>query len=99
SLSRRSLTNKRSGELPAGIKSHTFFSEDGAWAYCICIYTEQATQQARAISESMTRNSPLKEGRVGSYEVNADGSFKLDKEGGLIPRSMGKGRVTKKEDL
>jgi len=99
SLSRRSLTGKRSGELPPGVGTQTFFSEDGSWAYSICVYTEQASQQARAIADSMTENSPLKEGRVGSYEINADGSFKRDKDGRLIPRSMGKGRVTKKKDL
>lgn len=99
SLSRRSLTREVLGELPPGVATQTFFSEDGSWAYSICVYTEQASQQARAIADSMTQNSPLKEGRVGSYEINADGSFKRDEGGRLIPRSMGKGRVTKNKDL
>jgi len=99
SLSRLSLTNERSGELPAGVTSQTFFSEDAAWVYGICVYTENATRQAQAISDSMTRNSPLKEGRVGSYELNADGSFKRGEGGRLIPRSMGDGRVTRDKDL
>ena len=99
SLSRRSVTHKRSGELPAGVTFQTYFSEDASWVYSIYVYTEKATQQAQAIAESMTRNSPLKEGRVGSYELNADGSFKRDKEGRLIPRSMGDGRVTQDKDL
>ena len=99
SLSLRTLSGKVSGELPPGVNTRSFFSEDGLWAYSISIYTQASTRQAKAIADAMASNSPLQHKKVADYEVEADGAFRLDEKGRLIPKSLGNGRVARDKDL
>lgn len=98
-LSLRTLSGEVSGELPPGVNTRSFFSEDGRWAYSISIYTQSSTRQAKAIADALAGNNPLQHKKVADYEVEADGAFRLDEKGRLIPTSLGNGRVTRDKDL
>ena len=98
-LSLRSLSGEVSGELPPGVNTRSFFSEDGRWSHSISIYTQSSTRQAKAIADAMADNNPLRHKNVADYEVRADGAFRLDEEGRLVPKSLGNGRVARDKDL
>jgi len=87
------------GILPPGVTNQTYYTKDGNWAYAVGIYMPEATEAAKGIAASMAANSPLRSNLGNRYKVNADGSFKVGKDGRLIPTSMGNGRVTRDSDL
>jgi hypothetical protein len=87
------------GQLPPGVNTRAYYTKDGNWAYAIAIYMPEATEAAKGIAASMAANSPLRKNLGKRYQVNADGSFKVGKDGRLIPASMGNGRVTRDSDL
>lgn len=98
-LSLRSLSGEVTGELPPGVNTRSFFSDDGQWACSISVYTQSSTRQAKAIADAMASNSPLRHKKVADYEVDANGTFRLDEAGRLIPKSLGNGRVARDKDL
>jgi hypothetical protein len=87
------------GKLPPGVRTETYYTKDGNWAYAIAIYMPEATEAAKNIAAGMAANSPLRSNLGDRFKVNADGSFKVGKDGRLIPASMGNGRVTRDSDL
>ncbi|MCP3915866.1 MAG: hypothetical protein GY711_09940 [bacterium] len=89
------------GQLPPGVITRTYETEDGRWAYAVSVWFQQSTVDSQKLAGSMRSNSPLGnlERRTTGFETNPDGSFQKDEKGAPIPRSLGKGQVTKKKDL
>jgi len=84
-----------------GIQRASYESPDGRWVWHVSIYFPDAAEAAERVARSMRQNNPLgspvRRGR--GFETNPDGSFKQAADGSLIPRSLGSGDVTRKEDL
>lgn len=91
--------SEKAGELPPGITTRTYESKDGNWFYSVAVFYAPATEAAKGLAKSMDENSPLRQAPAKSYELKPDGSFKKDKDGRLIPLSLGKGRVANDKDL
>ncbi len=91
------------GTLPPGCMPKSFVTKDGHWQYTVYIYHPELTAAAKEAAKQMAANSPFKNTATaasgGSYMTNPDGSFERDANGGLIPTSLGSGRVTADEDL
>jgi len=89
-------------DLPEGVSVNTYLTRDGNWAYGVALYSAKATDAAIDLAKHMEDHSPLTNGghkKVGTFVIKPDGSFKVGKDGRLIPTSMGRGRVTLDEDL
>ena len=85
----RSVTD---GRLPPGVAIKTYTTPDKNWAYSVAIYMADMTAIAKEQAQQMANNSPVRQGSVGRYSVEPDGSFTV-KDGKLIPKSMGSGRT------
>lgn len=95
------VSSKVKGTLPPGVITQEFRSGDGHWQYCVHIYEPAMTEAARKAAREMEENSPFKNTNNSGpqYMTKDDGSFKKDKDGRLIPKSLGRGRVTEDDDL
>ena len=90
------------GDLPEGVMVENYLTRDGNWAYAVALYMPELTKAAQDLNKHMQEHSPLTAGgakSVRSFVIQPDGSFKVGKDGRLIPTSMGRGRVTLDEDL
>lgn len=95
------LTQSASGTLPTGTQTETLESADGRFVHAIALYQPKVAQLAAQFQQAFAQEQPLgnTQRRTSAFEFEKDGSFRLGPDGRLIPRSLGKGRVTKDKDL
>ena len=95
------VSSKVKGTLPPGCMKKEFRTDDGHWQYCVYIYEPAMTAAARKAAAEMAANSPFDNTNNSGpqYMTEPDGSFKRGADGRLIPKSLGRGRVTEDEDL
>ena len=98
-MTRESLSLSRVGSLPPGITTKEYTR--GRWKLSVKVFVPEITAKARELAATMNENSPLKvkAKAVTNFQVNPDGSFKVGKDGKLIPESLGSGQVTNPNDL
>jgi len=91
--------SERIGDLPPGITLKTYETKDGNSFYSVAVFYGPATDAAKKLAKSMEENSPIRQASKQDFAIKPDGSFEVGKDGRLIPKSMGKGRVANDKDL